>query len=152
MTGSGDLDHCGVGIRGVAVAIDSFVWFVLLFVAVFPVAAVTGDVSTSGGTTNADLSGTPAVVALALWLALGVGYHALLEWRYGRTVGKYLVKIRATSADGSSLSLREAVVRNALRLVDWLPLCYAVGIAAVLTSGRAQRLGDRVADTVVVRD
>lgn len=143
--------RCGVGIRGVAMAIDSAVWFALLFVAIFPIAAVTGDVQTTGGTTSADLTGTPATVALLLWLGLALGYHTLLEWRFGRTIGKHLVSIRATGADGSPLTLRSSLVRNVSRLVDFLPFFYLVGIVLVSTSDRRKRLGDRLGDTVVVR-
>jgi len=152
MTDSEDREHCGVGIRGVAMFIDSFVWFALLFVAIFPIAAVTGDISSTAGSTNADLTGAPAAVAFTVWLALGVGYHAVLELRYGKTVGKHLVKIRAERADGRPLTPRDAVVRNALRVVDWLPMCYGLGILAVASSDEKQRVGDRTADTVVVRD
>lgn len=53
--------------------------------------------------------------------------------------------------NGSPLSLRASLVRNALRLVDFLPVFYLVGIAALTTSDRKQRPGARVADTVVVR-
>jgi hypothetical protein len=43
------------------------------------------------------------------------------------------------------------LVRNILRLVDYWPLFYVVGIIAALTSPARQRLGDRVARTLVVR-
>lgn len=144
-------ERCGLGIRGVAMAIDSGAWFALFFVATVPVAAVTGQLETTAGGANASLEGTPATVAFVLWLALGIGYHALLEWRFGKTLGKYLVGIRAVNGDGSALTLRSAVVRNALRLVDFLPLFYAVGIVALLVSDGQRRLGDRAADTAVVR-
>ena len=146
------LETCGVGIRGVALGIDAVVWFVLLFVAIYPIAALTGDISTVGGQTDATLQGTPAVVAFGLWLGLSLSYHALLEWQYGKTIGKSLVKIRAADADAAALSLRAATVRNLFRLVDFLPAFYAVGIATVALSDRRRRLGDRVADTIVVRD
>ncbi len=133
-------------------AIDTVVWFSLAFVAVYPVTAITGDITATASGVDADLSGTPALVALVLWFALGIGYHTVMEWRFGRTVGKYLVRIRVTdAADGSPLSLRAAAVRNVLRFVDWIPALYVVGIAAVAASDSAQRIGDRVADTVVVR-
>lgn len=151
MSPPSDQDYCGVGIRGVAMAVDAVVWFVAFFVAVFAVGALTGQVESTGAEASVNLVGVPAVVAFGLFLGLGVGYHALLEWRYGKTVGKHLVKIRVREAEGGPLSLRSSVVRNLLRLVDFLPILYLVGIATLVESDRARRLGDRVADTVVVR-
>jgi hypothetical protein len=33
---------------------------------------------------NADLEGTAGTAAFGLWLALGIGYHTLLEWQFRR--------------------------------------------------------------------
>jgi uncharacterized RDD family membrane protein YckC len=144
-------DRCGVGIRGVAMAIDSFVWMAAVFVAGFAVAVPTDQVVVSGGSVSTDLTGGLAAAALGLWLALAIGYHTLLEWRYGRTIGKALVSIRVVSDDGTPPSLWSALVRNVARLVDWLPLLYAVGIVAVLVSDSSGRIGDRLGGTAVVR-
>lgn len=132
-------------------AIDSGIWFVLSFVAVYPIAAITGDIQTTAEGTNADLSGPPATIALLLWLGLSIGYHTLLEWRFGKTLGKYLVSIRVTSDDGSPLTLRSSLVRNVSRLVDFLPFFYLAGIVLLLLSKRHKRLGDRLGSSVVVR-
>lgn len=145
------LDRCGVGIRGVAMAIDSIVWFALFFVATIAIAVPTGELQSTADGVNAELEGTLGTLAFLTWLALGIGYHALLEWRTGKTLGKYLVSIRAVEADGTSLSLRSSLVRNLLRLVDWLPLCYVVGILLIVFSEDDERLGDRLGGTAVVR-
>src|SRR5205085_12305384 len=42
--------------------------------------------------------------------------------------------------------------RNVLRLVDWLPGTYLVGMISILVSSRNQRLGDLAAGTLVVRE
>jgi uncharacterized RDD family membrane protein YckC len=149
--GSSTHDTCGIGIRGVAIAIDAIVWFLLLFVAILPVAYVTGDVQMSANAVDADLSGRPAAAAMGLWLALALGYHSLLEWRYGKTIGKYLVRIQVTRSDGSSISFFQAVTRNLLRLVDFLPGAYLVGILFMAISDRDRRLGDHLGRTLVVR-
>jgi uncharacterized RDD family membrane protein YckC len=151
MQDTSDVERCGLGIRGVAMAIDSVVWFVLLFVAVYLIAIPTGQLETTQNGVDAELEGTAGALGLALWLALSIGYHTVSEWRFGATVGKSLVKIRVASEDGSPATLRAALVRNVARLVDWLPLFYLVGIVALVVSDGHRRLGDRWADTVVVR-
>ncbi|MFB6147233.1 MAG: RDD family protein [Halobacteriaceae archaeon] len=144
-------DRCGLGIRGVAMTIDSAVWFVLFFAATLPVAVATGQLETTASGANADLEGAAGSAAFILWLVLGLGYHTIAEWRFGKTIGKYLVGIRAVNGDGSPLSLRASAIRNGLRLVDFLPLFYVVGIVGLLISDGNQRLGDWVGGTAVVR-
>jgi uncharacterized RDD family membrane protein YckC len=151
MDGTREHDHCGARLRGVAMAVDSFVWFGLLFVGVYAVAAVTGQLEVANGSVDASLQGTPGLAALGLWLALAIAYHALFEWLTGRTIGKALVRIRVVSEDGSTPSAGASLTRNVLRLVDWLPLLYVVGLATMVFSTNSQRLGDRLAGTTVVR-
>lgn len=142
---------CGVGIRGVAMAIDSAVWFALFLVATTAIGAATGELQTTAEGIQSDLEGAPAQMALVLWLGLAIGYHSLLEWLFGRTIGKYLVSIRVVNSDGSSLSLWRSLVRNVLRLVDWLPVFYVLGILSMVVSDEYRRLGDRLGRTRVVR-
>ncbi|WP_128478285.1 RDD family protein [Halorussus pelagicus] len=146
-----NVQSCGIGIRGVAMAIDTVIWFALFFVATFLIASVSGDIVTSSTGADADLTGTPALVALILWLGLSIGYHTILEWRYGKTIGKGLVNIRAVKDDGSSLTLGSSLTRNVLRLIDFLPLLYVIGIVFMIFSSRDQRLGDRLGGTTVVQ-
>jgi uncharacterized RDD family membrane protein YckC len=151
MNDTGSPTECGVGIRGIAMAIDSVVWLLLFVLAVSAVGALTGQMESTATGVDTSLEGTPAAIGLVLWLGLATGYHTLMEWRFGKTVGKYLVGIRVTSDGWSTPTLRASLVRNLLRLVDWLPLFYLVGIVALVRSGRKKRLGDRVGHTVVVR-
>ncbi|MBW3666803.1 MAG: RDD family protein, partial [Actinobacteria bacterium] len=58
---------------------------------------------------------------------------------------------RVVMEDGSPVDWRASTIRNVLRVVDVLPLFYLVGAILVWNSDRRQRLGDRVAGTVVVR-
>lgn len=150
MEASERTEGCGIGIRGVAIGIDSFVWLALLFVTVFVTGAATGQLESGAQGMSANLEGRPASIALGLWFVLAVGYHTVFEWQFGRTIGKALVNIRVTSDDGSSLTLGNSVIRNVVRLVDWLPGLYLLGIVGIVVSDRQQRLGDRLAGTMVV--
>jgi uncharacterized RDD family membrane protein YckC len=151
MEATRERDDCGARLRGVAMAVDSFVWFGLLFVGTYAVASVTGQLEVANGSVDASLQGTPALAATGLWLGLGIAYHALFEWWTGRTIGKSLVRIRVVAADGSTPSVGASLTRNVLRLVDWLPALYVVGLATMALSADSQRLGDRLAGTNVVR-
>ncbi|MBC8187283.1 MAG: RDD family protein [Proteobacteria bacterium] len=70
----------------------------------------------------------------------------------GRTPGKILTQLRVVSADGRVIGWRQSLLRNLLRMVDAMPAGYLVGIVAMLASPRTQRLGDLVANTVVIRE
>lgn len=142
---------CGLGIRSVAMVIDSFVWFALLFVAVYAIALPIGQLETGAGGVDADLQGGAGAAALVLWLGLAIGYHTLAEWRVGSTVGKYLVNIRVVKDSGTPLSLRSSAIRNVVRLLDWFPVWYVLGIVVLVYSDENKRLGDRIAGTKVVQ-
>jgi hypothetical protein len=53
---------------------------------------------------------------------------------------------------GEPLTIAQAAIRNLLRIIDFLPLFYAVGIITMFANRRAKRLGDFAAGTLVVRD
>jgi uncharacterized RDD family membrane protein YckC len=85
-------------------------------------------------------------------LLVGWSYFVLLEWLWeGRTLGKRMFGLRVISADGSPASFTAVLIRNLLRVVDFLPVFYGVGLLAVVLSSRSQRLGDLAAGTFVVR-
>ena len=70
----------------------------------------------------------------------------------GRTPGKRASGLRVVRASGRPIDLTASVVRNALRLLDGLPLSYLPTIVSILLTRRNQRPGDLAADTVVIRD
>ena len=82
-----------------------------------------------------------------------IGYYLLFEsLNGGRTPGKAAFGIRVISVDGSPLGFGAVAIRNLVRLVDFLPAFYAVGLIAIVTNKRNQRVGDLAAGTVVIRD
>jgi uncharacterized RDD family membrane protein YckC len=88
------------------------------------------------------------VVVLLSW-----GYHVFFEVRHhGQSPGKRIVGIRVVDGRGLPLSLEQSLVRNVVRALDALPAGYALGCLASLLDGERRRLGDRVADTLVVRE
>jgi len=80
---------------------------------------------------------------------VGLVYYTLMEGGLGQTVGKMAVGIQVVMEDGTRLTWQAAFVRNVLRFIDALFL-YLVAAVFVLNSPRRQRLGDRLARTVVI--
>ena len=79
-------------------------------------------------------------------------YPMVTEWFWrGQTIGKRLFHLRVIDATGLRLEPAQVIIRNLLRYVDGLPICYLVGSVTSLLNRRMQRLGDLAAGTVVVR-
>jgi uncharacterized RDD family membrane protein YckC len=93
---------------------------------------------------------------LFLWFLLDWFYGGLFEayWN-GQTPGKHLLRLRVLSDTGQPINGWQAVLRNLVRVLDavpvifWLPT-YQLGLAAMMTNRRFQRLGDLVCGTMVV--
>jgi uncharacterized RDD family membrane protein YckC len=87
-----------------------------------------------------------------VFFVLQLGYAIACEWFWrGQTVGKRVLRLRVMDSRGLRLHFSQIMLRNLLRCIDAMPLCYLVGGLACLFSRKAQRLGDLVAGTVVVR-
>jgi len=85
-------------------------------------------------------------------LLVGWSYFIVLEWLWeGRTLGKRIFGLRVITADGSPASFTAVLIRNLVRIVDFLPAFYGIGLLAIVVSSRSQRLGDLAAGTFVVR-
>jgi len=116
----------------------------------FGVTRVTSGVATTMGTGGYSSFTTQTTVDWA-WLALvWVTYYAVLEGLFGASVGKGLAGLRVTDLEGRRIDWQAAVVRNLARLIDVIPFAYLLGGVLTLATRQHQRLGDRLAGTIVV--
>ncbi len=132
-------EYVGVGLRFVAQIIDAIVFFAIGYVVAF----MTGNITETGY----HIEGGPAFMLFAL----GFLYFWLLEAFLGGTLGKLILGMRVQMYDGSAIGLVPSLIRNILRIVDGL-FIYLVAAILVWSSPTRQRLGDRVAQTVVVKN
>jgi membrane protease YdiL (CAAX protease family)/uncharacterized RDD family membrane protein YckC len=134
---SSPVEYASFARRLGAALLDSLVWLVgLSFLNPFAVIE------------NETAGAIVAFVILSAWF----NYFAFCEWQWGQTIGKNATGIRVLPLEGGRLTWQAAAVRNLLRLVD-LPLAMVgVGYLLVRGSPRHQRLGDRAAKTIVVRE
>jgi uncharacterized RDD family membrane protein YckC len=68
----------------------------------------------------------------------------------GATPGKKALGLVVLHDDGTPVRWPAALARNLLRAIDFLPLFYAIGLAAMLMNREFKRLGDLAAGTIVV--
>ncbi|MBN1283997.1 MAG: RDD family protein [Anaerolineae bacterium] len=140
-----EAEIAGFGSRCMAAVIDYFILFVLMiaFSIFFSRAAI-----------NSPLSGDVLVaIFVLLQFLLVTFYHLFFEFVWnGQTPGKRRLGIRVVQANGMPLNTGGALIRNLVRLFDFLPLFYGIGLVALFVTKRTQRLGDLAARTIVIRE
>ncbi|MGE5416044.1 MAG: RDD family protein [Acidobacteriota bacterium] len=132
----------GVFMRFLAIFIDGIIGGIVMYVLAVPMAMGTVE----GGQIMLGAAGT------LIFFGLGIVYFTLFEGIVGGTPGKILVGIRVIKEDGSKCTVGGAIIRTLLRIVDLIPFIIPYLLAAIMVwvTDKNQRLGDKVAGTVVV--
>lgn len=138
-------DIAGIGSRFLAVIVDSLVQTGIAIVII--IGAVAFGLSGSAG-----LSAGIIILVTAEFLLIW-GYFVAFEtlWR-GQTPGKRAMKLRVIKTDGYPITFLDAFIRNLVRLVDFLPGGYGIGVITMFISPQSRRLGDYAAGTIVVKE
>ncbi len=98
-------------------------------------------------------SGYVVAVYFVLVFLVLFAYDIVFEtWNQGRTIGKLAAGIRVVRTSGQPVNFLTSAVRNLIRIVDFLPAFYTIGMIAVVVTPKNQRLGDLAANTYVVRE
>jgi uncharacterized RDD family membrane protein YckC len=132
--------------RAIAAILD-----IIVMSTVFPVVGMWAAVRWGGVTSSGfNLEGAPGAFVVAIVGAVGFLYLWFGEGLFGTTLGKAIMRLRVRNVAGSSPGLGKSLLRNLFRVIDGIGV-YLVGLIFALTSRTRQRLGDRVAGTVVVQ-
>jgi uncharacterized RDD family membrane protein YckC len=129
--GQAQLQYVGVGLRFLAVLIDTIILAVVAGILSFLFRGAPG------------LSGFLSAI-------IAIGYFIVMEATQGATLGKMALGLRVVKTNGAPITWTDSIIRNLLRIIDSL-FFYLVGAILIWTSPLKQRLGDRAANTVVVR-
>ena len=134
------LTPAGLGSRFLALTIDAMITILLpLLVVRLAGPALTPEASFAIGTT--------------LTFFFTFAYHVFFETRrQGRTIGKRALRLRVVDSRGLPITPAQSLVRNAVRALDSIPYFYAVGGLVSLIDRSGRRLGDMVAQTLVVEE
>lgn len=140
-----EFETAGLASRLLGAFVDAVIQLVLLFVVLFAAFGL--------GEAGVDFGGFAAALLYVLVFLLLFGYPTAFEtlWR-GRTPGKAALGLRVVTIEGGPIRFRHAAVRAILGLFDKYVGSGLVGVVAVLTTRRDQRLGDLVAGTIVLRE
>ena len=138
-------DLAGAGTRGSAAMIDGLLSLLMVFGLSVATVLIGSRLPPSVTT---PLAGVAAFLILTSWVA----YFVLLEWLWnGQTIGKRRAGLRVIGPDGEPARFTAVLIRNLVRLVDFLPGWYALGVVMIFLTPSSQRLGDLAAGTYVVR-
>jgi uncharacterized RDD family membrane protein YckC len=140
-----DVTLAGVGSRFVAALIDQALRLAVLGALFLGLALL-------GPAADVSFGGVVALILVTVFV-VQFGYDVAFETlASGRTPGKRWTGLRVVKVGGAPVGFLSSALRNLLRLVDYLPGFYLVGILAVLFTRNNQRLGDLAAGTLVVRE
>ncbi len=143
----------GIASRCIAAAIDTFILLIMQIIVYLTLFAVLG--VTLGDLWDQGESAVGWIIALLglIGFALFWGYYIFFEMRWnGQSPGKRKMHLRVVRTDGMPITFTESLIRNLVRLVDFLPAYYGLGCVVMFVNSQARRLGDLAAGTLVVRD
>src|SRR3989475_9578236 len=139
-----DYQVAGLGTRGIAQILDLLIVSGILIVVVFFGGAVAAAPKSDTAAALIEVFGSLVVVFGYFWTS-----EALFS---GQTLGKRAFRLRVVGDRGEPLTWVQAGVRNVIRIVDFLPYGYGVGLIVLFANGKGKRLGDLAAGTIVVKD
>lgn len=148
----------GIGSRFIAALIDSVLIGLLLLVLNIALILILAALDPSSTAISFDeneswIGGLVIALYALLNFAVFWGYFLLFEWLWqGQTPGKRNVRLRVVRTDGSPAGFLPIAVRNLVRVVDFLPVGYGVGVVTMFCNRQARRLGDFAAGTLVVKE
>jgi len=137
-----------VGIRFAALLIDVIILAIISALITLPFSISLATITNASSITPSVFSPLASLVAIIIEIL----YFTLLLGTYGQTVGKKAVHIKVVKEDGTKIGYVDALVRTVLLVIDAIPyfIPYLLGAILIWTSDKKQRLGDRVARTIVV--
>jgi uncharacterized RDD family membrane protein YckC len=147
------LPLAGFGPRFLALFIDSAISGFVCGLVLFALIMLLVGIYSGTAPNDTGLMIVLIIAVIVVGLLLTSGYYIIFEsiWQ-GQTPGKRVTGIRVIKRGGQPLEFRDILLRNLLRIVDMIPTYYIVGLASFFMTKNQQRLGDLVADTVVVRE
>lgn len=138
-----DYQVAGVGTRAIAQLLDLLILGGVLLGILFAAIAI----GQAGFRTVAFLFGLIG----AFVVVFGYFWTSEAFWS-GQTLGKRVFRLRAVGDRGEPMTFVQAGIRNIVRIIDFLPYAYGVGIVVLFINGKGKRLGDLAAGTIVVKD
>ncbi len=140
-------DIAGIGSRFLAALIDHIIIAVVL-----SLSCIGLSLAASSLNLGLDEGLIVGLFGLGMYLSL-CAYHIFFEtlWN-GQTPGKRMIGLRMVRVGGRPIGFVGSAVRNIIRLADFLPILYGLGVMVMFIDKRSRRLGDIAAGCLAVRE
>jgi uncharacterized RDD family membrane protein YckC len=142
-------DIAGIGSRFLAAIIDTLLIGLAEVVVILIVSLTVSAIGLRANAAGSLLAALGSLLAFAiLW-----GYYIAFEllWN-GQSPGKRAIGLRVVREGGRPITFVGSAVRNLIRIVDFLPAFYGIGVVVMFVDRRARRLGDLAGGTLVVKE
>lgn len=147
----GDYPAAGLGRRLAAICYDALLCFALLLVTAFiyklVMMAFIGEARLKALSESGSLDGDPLLSAI-LFMVL-FGFFAKFWTHSGQTLGMQVWGIRVQNADGSGISLMQALLRFMVSIASWL--CLGLGFVWALFDKHKRSWHDLYSNSQLVR-
>lgn len=153
--------YAGFWLRFVAVIIDGIILGVVQWLVILPILGVMG-IGMASGIQNMEpgneaqamsmVAGMMAMMGVAqiFFFALQTLYYSIMESsKLQATVGKLVIGIKVTNAEGAKLDFGKAFVRNLCKIISSVILF--IGYLMAAFTEKKQALHDIIAGTLVVK-
>ena len=133
--------HASLGNRFAAGLVDLICALVLMFL----IGLVSGEtlINTESGL-SVELHGLSAIVFMIMWIAV----FPVVEGITGKTIGKKIIGIEVAGKNGERGTLMQSLVRHIFDIIDY---CLLIGLIVASFNKDKQRIGDLVANTIVIK-
>lgn len=140
-----------IGTRIAAYIVDEIIQILIVVIIVVPL--IVGGVFSYLAHWNENINNLTAAFLMIMIFLLRWFYFVFFEViMEGQSPGKKAMRIRVIRDNGDSLDFETIVLRNFLRVVDGFPIIPLTGGFIGLIDAKSRRLGDIVANTVVVNE
>lgn len=142
-------ENASVGKRWLGACIDYIIYLAIYYFVMFLWSS--SIFSADNTDVNESFILLTGLLVAVLWIALWFIIFPVIETlNNGRTLGKAIVGVRVIKLNGGKPNFGHMLVRHLFDFVDYLPFFGIVGVIVAANSDNKQRVGDLVAQTIVV--
>ena len=142
-------DIAGIGSRFLAAIIDTLLIGLAEVIVILAISVASSAIGLSRS------MGSSLLAALGVLLGFVIlwGYYIAFEMLWnGQSPGKRAIGLLVVREGGRPITFVGSAIRNLIRIVDFLPAFYGIGVVVMFVDRRARRLGDLAGGTLVVKE